>query len=72
MTVRVTVAAGRVVRDQRGRKCPDAEFDVNEKDFFWAGLIRCGDLEVVQDKKQDEPARLPAPGVAADKRADSK
>lgn len=46
MTVRVSVAPERVVRDQNGRKCPAGEFDVDEKDFFWAEHIRSGDLTV--------------------------
>lgn len=69
MTVRVTVAPGRVVRDPRGRKCPDGEFSVDEKDFFWAGCLRSGDLVRVDPKA---PAAPPALAVAADKKAESK
>lgn len=50
MTVRVSVAPERVVRDQNGRKCPAGEFTVNERDFFWAEHIRSGDLTVSSDK----------------------
>ncbi|KAA8387873.1 hypothetical protein FOH24_12890 [Acetobacter tropicalis] len=61
MTVRVTVAKGRVVRDQHGRKCPDGEFPVDEKDFFWSAHIRSGDLELVKPKVSDTAAAVPEP-----------
>lgn len=69
MSVRVTVATGRVVRDPRGRKCPEGEFSVDEKDFFWAACLRSGDLVVVETKA---PAATPAAAVAPDKKAESK
>ncbi|MDN7351763.1 hypothetical protein [Acetobacter senegalensis] len=72
MTVRVTVEPGRVVRDRRGKKCPDTEFSVDEKDFFWAALIRCGDLVRVEKAKPQVAAPAPMPNVAADKKAESK
>ncbi|MBS1016921.1 MULTISPECIES: DUF2635 domain-containing protein [Acetobacter] len=69
MSVRVRVAAGRVVRDPRGRKCPDGEFSVDEKDFFWAGCLRSGDVVRVDPKA---PAAIPAVTVTAEKKAESK
>ncbi|WP_215762855.1 DUF2635 domain-containing protein [Acetobacter sp. P1H12_c] len=59
MSVRVTVAEGRVVRDPRGRKCPDGEFSVDEKDFFWARCLRSGDLELVKPKTSGAAVVLP-------------
>lgn len=73
MTVRVTVATGRVVRDRHGKKCPDEAFSVDEKDYFWAALIRCGDL--VRVEKAPAPVAATAstvPNLAADKKAESK
>ncbi len=49
MTTLVHVTPGRVVKipaGSRTRKLPDTAFNVNEKDPFWAMLIRSGDLTV--------------------------
>lgn len=69
MSVRVRVATGRVVRDPRGRKCPDGEFSVDEKDFFWAGCLRSGDVVRVDAKA---PAATTAAAGTPDKKAESK
>lgn len=69
MTVRVTVAPGRVVRDPRGMKCPQTAFSVDEKDFFWARCLRSGDLVPVTS--QAAPV-APAVAPAAEKKADNK
>lgn len=50
MTVKVTVPKGRTVLDARGRKCPAGVFSVNERDPFWARLLRFGDIVPVDAK----------------------
>lgn len=47
MTTLVHVTPGRVVKiptGNRTRKLPDTGFNVNERDPFWAALLRNGDL----------------------------
>ena len=49
MTTLVHVTPGRVVKipaGNRTRKLPDTGFNVNERDPFWAALLRNGDLTV--------------------------
>lgn len=54
MTVKVTVPKGRTVLDARGRKCPAEVFSVNERDPFWARLLRFGDIVPVDAKPVTE------------------
>ena len=47
MTTLVHVTPGRVVKipaGNRTRRLPDTGFNVNERDPFWAALLRNGDL----------------------------
>lgn len=49
MTTLVHVTPGRVVKipaGNRTRTLPDTGFNVNERDPFWAALLRNGDLTV--------------------------
>ena len=58
MTTLVHVTPGRVVKipsGNRTRKLPDTGFNVNERDPFWAALLRNGDLTV-----GDVPAQVAA------------
>lgn len=64
MSVTVTVKAGCVVRDQQGRKCPDGQFRVDETDFFWRALIRCGDLVPASTKSSAASATAAAADTA--------
>ncbi|MFT8804537.1 MAG: hypothetical protein ABF856_05055 [Acetobacter aceti] len=48
--VRVKVAKGRVVKDRAGRKI-SGQIEVNERDLFWAALIRSRDVVVQPEKK---------------------
>lgn len=45
--VTVKVAKGRTVKDRSGKKL-EGVIAVNERDLFWAALIRCGDLVLVK------------------------
>lgn len=45
--VKVKIAKGRVVKDRTGKKI-EGQIEVNERDLFWAALIRCGDLVQVK------------------------
>ncbi|MFT8644534.1 hypothetical protein [Gluconacetobacter sp.] len=44
MTIQVVVAPGRAPKDALGRDLPAGTFAVNEKDPFWARLLRDRDL----------------------------
>lgn len=45
--VKVKVAKGRIVKDRSGKKI-DGTIEVNERDLFWAALIRSGDVTPVK------------------------
>ncbi|MFT8896767.1 MAG: hypothetical protein ABF968_07360 [Acetobacter sp.] len=47
--VKVKPARGRVVKDRTG-KLVSGEIEVNERDLFWAALIRWGDVTIVRER----------------------
>ena len=65
----VTVAAGRVVKDPRGRNVPE-KFSVNPDDPFWARRLMSGDVVAVDAKGADDKA--PAAPATKASASDSK
>ncbi|MCH4024037.1 MAG: hypothetical protein LKH33_10355 [Acetobacter sp.] len=49
--MRVKQGAGRLVRNQSGQPVGNKPFEVNERDFFWAALIRSGDIVPDEETK---------------------
>ncbi|MBY4640288.1 hypothetical protein K6L44_09880 [Gluconacetobacter entanii] len=70
MTTLVHVTPGRVVKipaGNRTRKLPNTAFNVNERDPFWAALIRNGDLTLgeVPAQAAATPAKTATVAAAA-------
>ncbi|NLI28407.1 MAG: hypothetical protein GX413_13705 [Acetobacter sp.] len=49
--MRVKQAEGRLVRNQLGQPVGTKPFEINERDFFWAAMIRSGDIVPVPETK---------------------